>query len=206
MLCLTLFVLGAGLFSASNYKAAGLSRAFPGFGAGLSGWVTDRLYEAGAEDSLSVAGDASMSVSDTGKWTALAVLLGVQFGAAAWGMLKPARVTIQGGENLSGNGKTPADRKEQKQKMMGLLTNLTQVCLLVLVFFCAMLPKFIANRPLAVPQLSCMLHIHTVVTTAAVSVPMSVATVKQTPALVCMLSPLAACVHLPAWMQIFTNT
>lgn len=93
---------------------------------GLSGWVTDRLYEAGAEDSLSVAGDASMSVSDTGKWTALAVLLGVQFGAAAWGMLKPARVTIQGGEGLSGNGKSPADRKEQKQKIMGLLTNITQ--------------------------------------------------------------------------------
>lgn len=145
MLCLTLLVLGAGLYfcTASNYNAAGLSRALLGFGAGLSGWVTDRLYEAGAEDSLSVAGDASMSVSDTGKWTALAVLLGIQFGAAAWGMLKPARVTIQGGENLSGNGKSPADRKEQKQKMMGLLTNLTQVCLPASVSFvqCSVCPN-----------------------------------------------------------------
>ena len=133
MLCLTLAVLGTRPYfcTARNCKAAALSTASLGCDAGLSGWVTDRLYEAGAEDSLSVASEASMSVSDTGKWTALAVLLGIQFGAAAWGMLKPARITIQGGEALSGKspGKSPADRKEQKQKIMGLLTNITKVWL-----------------------------------------------------------------------------
>jgi len=85
--------------------------------AGLSGWVTDRLYEAGAEDTLSLAGDASLSIPDTGKWTALAVLLGVQFGAAAWGFLSPPRITIQGINNLSDKASSKDSPDEKKQKL-----------------------------------------------------------------------------------------
>lgn len=93
---------------------------------GLSGWVTDRLYEAGAEDTLSLAGDASMAIPDTGKWTALAVLLGVQFGAAAWGFLSPPRITIQGLDNLSHKPSSKDPQDKQKQKVMGMLTKMTQ--------------------------------------------------------------------------------
>jgi hypothetical protein len=95
--------------------------------AGLSGWVTDRLYEAGAEDTLSLAGDASMSIPDTGKWTALAVLLGVQFGAAAWGFLSWPRITIQGVDNLSDKASSKDSPDKKKQKIMGMLTKMTQV-------------------------------------------------------------------------------
>ncbi|KAL0040752.1 hypothetical protein WJX79_004303 [Trebouxia sp. C0005] len=93
---------------------------------GLSGWVTDRLYEAGAEDTLSLAGDASMSIPETGKWTALAVLLGVQFGAAAWGLLSPPRITIQGIDNLSDKASSKVSPDNKKQKVMGMLTKMTQ--------------------------------------------------------------------------------
>ncbi|KAL0055785.1 hypothetical protein WJX82_004303 [Trebouxia sp. C0006] len=93
---------------------------------GLSGWVTDRLYEAGAEDTLSLAGDASMSIPDTGKWTALAVLLGVQFGAAAWGFLSPPRITVQGIDNLSDKGSSKDSPDEKKQKIMGVLAKMTK--------------------------------------------------------------------------------
>jgi len=95
--------------------------------AGLSGWVTDRLYEAGAEDTLSLAGDASLSIPDTGKWTALAVLLGVQFGAAAWGFLSPPRITVQGIDNLSDKGSSKDSPDEKKQKIMGVLAKMTKV-------------------------------------------------------------------------------
>lgn len=93
---------------------------------GLSGWVTDRLYEAGAEDTLSLAGDAPMSIPDTGKWTAFAVLLGVQFGAAAWGFLSPPRITIQGIDNLSDKASSKDSPDKKKQKIMGMLTKMTQ--------------------------------------------------------------------------------
>lgn len=89
--------------------------------------MTDRLYEAGAEDTLSLAGDASMAIPDTGKWTALAVLLGVQFGAAAWGFLSPPRITIQGLDNLSHKPSSKDPQDKQKQKVMGMLTKMTQV-------------------------------------------------------------------------------
>lgn len=95
--------------------------------AGLSGWVTDRLYEAGAEDTLTLAGDASLSIPDTGKWTALAVLLGVQFGAAAWGFLSPPRITIQGIDNLSDKASSKDSPDDKKQKIMGVLAKMTKV-------------------------------------------------------------------------------
>ncbi len=100
----------------------------PTYAAGLSGWVTDRLYEAGAEDVMTGMADSSMSVGETGKWTALAVLLGIQLGAAARGILSSPRIQVEG---LDQTGRQYAsdrhpDKKKQKD-MAGLIRKVTKV-------------------------------------------------------------------------------
>lgn len=63
--------------------------------AGLALWVTDRLYEANAEEMISGIGDDAMAVPDAGKWTALAVLIGVRLGWAARRFFEPIYVQVQ---------------------------------------------------------------------------------------------------------------
>lgn len=89
----------------------------------MSGWVSDRLYEAGAEDTISGIGDASMTVADTGKWTALAVLLGVRIGFAAKDFLSPPRIQVQeargstAAQDIPTREKRKADIQSQIAKM-----------------------------------------------------------------------------------------
>ena len=96
--------------------------------AGLSLWVADRLYEANAEEVISGIGDAGMPVSDAGKWTALAVLIGMNIGWGARGFLNPIRVRV---EERSGQPslETPTIKSAAKKKrdMDDLLASIQKV-------------------------------------------------------------------------------
>ena len=49
---------------------------------GLAGWLTDRFYEAGADDVMVLLGDQAIPTSEAAQWTALAVIVGVYTGLA----------------------------------------------------------------------------------------------------------------------------
>lgn len=99
--------------------------------AGLSLWVTDRLFEANAEEVISGIGDNGMSVPDAGKWTALAVCIGLQLGWAVRGLLSPPRVRIEAKE-ASGqpNLEPPTIESAAKKRkdMEQLLSHVQKVC------------------------------------------------------------------------------
>lgn len=84
--------------------------------AGLALWVTDRLYEANAEDIISGIGDSAMAVSDAGKWTALAVLIGVRLGWGARGLLTPLQVQVQAVEDDKPNLEPPTVKSARKKR------------------------------------------------------------------------------------------
>lgn len=102
--------------------------------AGLSGWVTDRLFEAGGEDLLPGFASATMSVPDTGKWTALAMLAGFEVGKAAANvsLLSRGSFKVMGLEKAMGFNKPAQDiptkkaRDEKKAEVMGLLKKVTK--------------------------------------------------------------------------------
>ena len=100
--------------------------------AGLSLWVTDRLFEANAEEIISGIGDNGMSVPDAGKWTALALCIGAQVGWAARSFLSPPRVRVEAKE-VSGqpNLEPPTIESAAKKRkdMEQLLSHVQEVCL-----------------------------------------------------------------------------
>ena len=97
--------------------------------AGLALWVTDRLYEANAEEMIPGIGDNAMAVTDTGKWTALAVLIGVQLGWGARGFLRPVRMQLRAVQMDKPNLEPPtlesASRKRKETEEV--VTHITKV-------------------------------------------------------------------------------
>ncbi|KAL3139696.1 hypothetical protein ABBQ38_004006 [Trebouxia sp. C0009 RCD-2024] len=99
---------------------------------GVALWVTDRLYEANAEEMIPGIGDNAMAVPDTGKWTALAVLIGMQLGWGARGFFRPARLRLQAVQMGKPNLETPTlesasrKRKETDEVVTHLTKKLTK--------------------------------------------------------------------------------
>ena len=95
--------------------------------AGLALWVTDRLYEANAEELITGIGDNAMAVSDAGKWTALAVLIGVRLGWGARGLLRPLQVQVEAVEDDKPNLEPPTVKSaHRKRKAMEKMVNRIQ--------------------------------------------------------------------------------
>ena len=95
--------------------------------AGLALWVTDRLYEANAEELITGIGDNAMAVSDAGKWTALAVLIGVRLGWGARGLLRPLQVQVEAVEDDKPNLEPPTVQSaHRKRKAMEKMVNRIQ--------------------------------------------------------------------------------
>ena len=97
---------------------------------GLSLWVTDRLYEANVEEIVSGIGDNAMAVSDAGKWTALAVLIGVRLGWGARGLLRPLQVEVEAVEDDKPNLQPPTVKSARKKRkdMEKMVTGIQKVC------------------------------------------------------------------------------
>lgn len=72
---------------------------------GLAGWLTDRFYQAGADDVMTLVGSQPIPTSEAAQWTALAVMVGLYTGAALY--------TPQGRIRLIDA------RSRQKQPVMG---------------------------------------------------------------------------------------
>lgn len=98
--------------------------------AGVALWVTDRLYEANAEEMIPGIGDNAMAVPDTGKWTALAVLIGMQLGWGARGFFRPARLRLQAVQMGKPNLETPTleSASRKRKETDEVVTHLTKVC------------------------------------------------------------------------------
>ena len=98
--------------------------------AGLALWVTDRLYEANAEELISGIGDNAMSVSDAGKWTALAVLIGAMFGWGARGLVRRLRVQVEAVEDDKPNLQPPTVKsaRRKRQAMEKMVNRIQKVC------------------------------------------------------------------------------
>lgn len=109
--------------------------------AGLALWVTDRLYEANAEDIISGIGDSAMAVSDAGKWTALAVLIGVRLGWGARGLLTPLHVQVEAVEDGKPNLEPPTVKSaRRKRRAMEKMVNRIQKVRLLLCTSSALAP------------------------------------------------------------------
>lgn len=98
--------------------------------AGLALWVTDRLYEANAEEMIPGIGDNAMAVPDTGKWTALAVLIGMQLGWGARGFFRPTRLRLQAVQMDKTNLEPPTleSASRKRKETDEVVTHLTKVC------------------------------------------------------------------------------
>ena len=102
---------------------------------GLSGWVIDRLYEAGGEDMLPDFVNASLTVPDVGKWTALALLVGFEVGkaAASISMPLPSSIKVMGMDKALGFTQPAQDlptkkaREEKKAEFMDNIQQFTKV-------------------------------------------------------------------------------
>ena len=92
--------------------------------AGLALWVTDRLYEANAEELIPGIGDNAMAVSDAGKWTALAVVIGATLGWGVRGLLRPLQVQVEAVEDDKPNLEPPTVKSARtKRKAMEKMVN-----------------------------------------------------------------------------------
>ena len=99
--------------------------------AGLSGWLADRFYEAGADDVVSLIGNQPIPTPEAAQWTALAVIVGLYTGLALY---TPSGFGQIGVINLPGMGKSGnpvmgKDRVELAKKREKVLKQIQQVVL-----------------------------------------------------------------------------
>lgn len=131
--------------------------------AGLALWVTDRLYEANAEDIISGIGDSAMAVSDAGKWTALAVLIGVRLGWGARGLLIPLQVQVEAVEDDKPNMEPPTVKSARRKRraMEKMVNRIQKVRLLLFTSSAWHLRCFVCRAPCIVQHAARAFHLLT---------------------------------------------
>ena len=108
--------------------------------AGVAGWVTDRLFEAGGEELIADVWSPTLSVPEAGKWTALAVLLGYSLGSAVViGSWSKPEVRVKGMDKYFKPAADIPAKKAQEKKKAELMQMINQVQQVVLVNLCCLL-------------------------------------------------------------------
>lgn len=95
--------------------------------AGLAGWLTDRFYQAGADDVMTLIGNQPIPTSEAAQWTALAVIVGLYIGAALY--TPKGHVRVVDARSPKGNPVLGKDRVELAKKREQLMQRIQQVIL-----------------------------------------------------------------------------